>query len=135
MVDFRRVEPIFCDCCGKNLMDGVSDYSALVAWKTNEDGTVVEDVYFACKGDECDRKMSAVYGPTSWEDISDLAIPAVFIDWMLSIMTKLHDGHTYSDKAFEKIILLAANLSNVVTRDMTEAEEKRFRNLQEINNY
>jgi len=26
-------------------------------------------------------------------------------------------------------------LSNVVTREMTEAEEKRFRNLQEINNY
>ncbi len=134
LIDFRKVEPIKCDVCGKNLHESLCDYSALVAWSTSADCTVTEDVYFACKA-KCDEQMSTSIGMTSWEDLSDLAIPTVFVNWVLSTMSKLHDGHKYSEKAFEKLLLLIANMVKEVMREMTVEEERRFSNLSDIANY
>lgn len=130
--------PLICDCCGKDILEEMSrkSYSALIAylWDRGENRRQYKDIYIACKGD-CDQTLEQMYKNehgwfTSWYDLSDLVIPTMFIDHVLSIMNNLRDdASSFDEQFFKKYRKIVIALSQKVLREMTEEERQRTREL------
>lgn len=136
--------PLKCVGCGKDLLDELNrkDYQGVIALATKlrdgEDGGFhVVDVYWACKG-SCDRRASEKarlqHGAgTGWEDISDLAIPAWYLRWVLtSIRQTRSDYYTYTDTALKKEEYFLMAMAQKVLREMTDKERSRVGDLLQI---
>lgn len=99
----------------------------------NSDRT--EHIYFACKG-VCDDRLRAPLRAEKmidgWEDIPDLAIPTVYLRWVMSLLNELRGGKTYSDQAFDKMKDLLLNLFPLVFRHPSDEDTERVRALQQI---
>jgi hypothetical protein len=131
---------IKCDICGKDLLEALyqENYNGLVAQVEVRDPETgvqrVEEMYFSCKG-KCDKQLEnrywQKYGAVSgWHDLSDLAIPAEFLRWIIATLNRLRSGkHGYSDSAFRKEKTLIMGLAQKVFREMTERERERVREL------
>jgi hypothetical protein len=132
--------PIKCDVCGKDLLEALyrENYTGLIAQIEISDDKAgverVEEMYFACKG-KCDKQLQKLYWQKyhtscGWKDLSDLAIPAEFLRWIMATFNRLRSGqYGYSDSAFKKEKALIMALSQKVFREMTERERERVREL------
>ncbi len=132
-----------CKNCGKDLLKSLynEEYGGNVAFtrKTHENfdytqPDYVEEVYWSCKGD-CDVLLQRKYWEergllTRWMDISDLAIPAYFLRFILSTMNVIR-GETkiYSDAAYEQLKTFIMALAQKVLRETTARERDRVREL------
>ncbi len=121
--------PLSCVTCGKDLLEERTGIVVIVRqWKGEDRGKIV-NLYWACKG-ECDRRLEGDYVArgylTGWEDISDLAIPVVFMRWIMGHMNRMRAGEdVYADEAFEKLKEFTLAMAQVVVREESEAETKR----------
>ena len=128
--------PLYCASCGKELIESLNyeDYHAVIC-RVREDNTITNtrkiiDVYCACKG-KCDRELENEYfekqgAMTSWDDLSDLMIPALFIKRVLTTMNALRLGSVeFTDDAYEKEKDFILAMSQKVLREMTEDERNR----------
>ena len=137
--------PLQCEGCGKDLL-APHDYDGIVAVvekmseSQGEQGGEVSreivDVYWACKGD-CDRvlkqrvKLQGCY--TTWEDISDLAIPLIFTRWVIGRMNNIRSGReVYNDKAFDKFKTFTFRIAQLVLRDTSDEQKRRIDSLRDI---
>lgn len=137
--------PLKCASCGKELIESLNyeNYQALISQVSKYDETTntthIIDVYWACKG-ACDTKIEDKYfrkleATTAWEDISDLTIPVMFLNWVISIMNSIKNGSvTYTEEAFEKEKHFILAMSQKVLREMTEDERKRASLLFQLSN-
>ncbi len=125
--------PIKCDHCEKDLLESLhsESYSGVTCHVVQLGSNEILDVYWACKGD-CDKYLESKYlqlydnAITRWEDISDLEIPILFMQWIFTIMNLLRSGETkYTDQAFEKEKSFILAMGQKVLREMTEDEKKR----------
>jgi hypothetical protein len=135
--------PLHCVICEKDLLEALyrEEQTAIVALvrrynKSNEGepSAYIDDVYWACKG-ACDEKVENMYreqGPigTPWRDISDLANPALFLDWIFYHMINLQNHELpYTDSAFHKLLRVIVALSQKNLREMTAKERERAREI------
>ncbi len=70
-----------------------------------------------------------------WEDIPDIAIPAIFARWIVTPLNKLNSGDTYSPQAFKNFKEFILSVYPFVARDATQEEQKRIQYLIEIPAY
>jgi Restriction endonuclease len=135
--------PIECKKCGKELIESLNQehYNAVICRVVSSEDNFkkIIDVYWACKG-ECDRSLESYYysnhsAITRWQDISDLVIPVIFANWILSTMNRLRQSpEQYTDEAFKKEKQFILAMCQKVLREMTDDERKRARNLFELQN-
>lgn len=126
---FEEYEPLNCVCCGKDLLESRSGIIAFVTDLSSEPHKYV-DVYWACKG-KCDRYIEQTYNRkeyiTGWEDISDILIPGKFIEWNIAHMNRLRKNQDdWKDVAFEKLKDFIIKVSQLVIRNQTEEQIKRW---------
>jgi len=70
---------------------------------------------------------------TSWEDISDLIIPIVFMRWVITAMNGVRDGsHVFADKAYEKFTEFTFAVAQLVVRETSDEERERIQSLRSI---
>ncbi|MGB3422672.1 MAG: restriction endonuclease [Dolichospermum sp.] len=146
---YKRIKPrhqIFsqwlelkCDCCHKDLLDlnTLSLYQGLISFLVDEKN-FIHDIYFACKGDcnnTLESKIFKQYGyATQWEDISDLIIPAKYLQFVLGVINEIHNKEViYTDISLQKLRYFLASLGQIVFREMTEKERERLLDIQEHN--
>jgi len=125
--------PLRCFVCGRDLLESY--------YKTRDGGLIrmvettlskkppkkrVDAVLWACKG-ECDRAIDRRMTKTGrhdagWFDISDLAIPSLYLNRIFSIINIMQSGDEYAPDALkqEKDLLLA--MGQIVFRELTEEE-------------
>ena len=137
----NKYESLDCVVCGRDLLDGdiSSQYEALVALvrKDDEDYDVRRyvDVYWACKG-KCDEQKAKSYSDdhsTSWEDITDLLIPANYVRWHIGIINEMYDGtRQYNRASFEKLKEFTIKLAQLVVRNRSDAQGERLKDLAEL---
>ena len=142
-VSYKRIRPMHeifdqlvnlkCDVCGKDLFPDINEGkdTAIITsiQKLQNDKTIYVDTLCACKG-PCDQKIdhwaySHGYS-TSWEDLTDLARPNVYLRYVLCLINQLHDKdkYEYMDKALEneKHILIA--LAQKAFHEVTQEEKE-----------
>ena len=139
---FTEAPEILCKICNKNLLE-MEDKGIVTLWeKMGELGSPRPEhylcVFWTCRG-HCDhilrerlRRDTLVDG---WEDISDVAIPIIFIKWVMTIINGLRSGTTYSDEAFESIKDFLLHVFPYVARHPTKAEEQRIKDLTQVPHY
>lgn len=121
-----------CEVCGRDaLKDSVSGhYNANVLFGEGEDG-VVRHVVVVCKG-ACDKRkekqLFAQHGViTSWEDITDLCNPLIFLRRLFGIMNQQReDPAKFSDEAYEAVKQLFTALAQRTLRPALPADEERY---------
>jgi len=132
---FAEIADIKCDYCDKSLV--APELHGIVSiWHPYDDTRVnsdrTEHIYFACKG-VCDDRLRAPLRAErmidGWEDIPDLAIPTVYLRWVMSLLNELQGGKTYSDQAFDKMKDLLLNLFPLVCRHPSDQDTERVRAL------
>lgn len=140
---YDKLEPLQCECCGRNLFD--TEYKGLYAMFYANSGKEINDlacaqleqikrVYFACKG-RCDNILKrqclamglSEYG---WNDVSDLCIPSVWLSDIMGFINGVHDGTMNLDnEAFKKMKQLYIATFQYVARDLTTKEKGRLASL------
>lgn len=127
-----------CDYCTKSLLTP-EPHGIISLWHPYDDALDVrnrtEHIYFACKG-VCDDRLRTPLRAgkmiDGWEDISDLAIPTVYLRWVMSMLNELRSGKDYSDQAFDKMKDLLLNLFPLVCRHPSDDDAERVQALQQI---
>lgn len=133
------VETLACENCGKDLLTkDLIGRSIVVVISTYNNGRArdfkerIEALYCCCKG-ECDRILKNRYLRSGlvdgWEDLKDLAIPTVYIRWMMASLNKLRAGVTYDQTAFDKEKKMLIALFSRVARSLTSEERERIKTL------
>ena len=137
---FGDNEPIPCVNCGRDLLNPLQ--GVYTVWRSIEEtegtGSDFVDMYCACKGN-CDRSAKASIQAThgrricdAWDDISELAIPVIFIQKIMAYMNGTQRGDKWSDVAFTKFKKLLLAIYPYVVRNTTTAERERLKDLQRI---
>lgn len=139
-------EPLKCKCCGKDLLDREIIKQTMGIIVFVEDMEYAEekefkqskyiDIYWACKG-ECDRKLEKRYqgrkNSTTWEDISDIAIPGKYVMWNMTILNRIHDkDDIFEDIAYKRLKEFIIKVSQIVLRNQTEDQLERILSLSSI---
>ncbi|SNU06233.1 Restriction endonuclease [Lachnospiraceae bacterium] len=140
---YGKYQPLYCDICGKDLLQPniIKEYQGIVGFvvdskynKTNNKKRY-SYIYVACKG-ECDHIASEEYAKdsyTEWEDISDIAIPTPFLQYIMSFINGINKSSTiYSDEAYSKMKDIILKIAQLVMRESTEREMARIKDLQEL---
>ena len=130
---FAETPSLKCKYCQKELLDPEA-MGIIVFWDKirkdyeNED-RLIEEIYWCCKG-HCDSVLSGSRRQNkwtdSWEEISDLTIPVVFVKWVMMILNGHIFGTQYSDKAFEQLKDLLLNVFPYISREHTENKKERL---------
>lgn len=132
-----------CKVCGKELFDQ-DDKGIITTWEIFKSGVKnpkkIEYVFWTCRG-HCDRILSdTIHSERDdlldrWEDISDVMIPTTFFKWTMVIINQLHDGYVYSTDAIENYKDFLLQISQYISRELTEEEKKRIEVLKRIPDY
>ena len=137
---FDGIIKLKCDCCGKDLLNELvlEKEQGIVAFIEHFDEhtgiTEVEDIYFACKG-RCDmvlekKTMADSKTIIPWRDISDLAKPNQYLQYLLALVNQLHNNeYKYSDVAIEKEKYLLSAMAQKVFHEVTPEEKEELREL------
>ena len=129
---------LYCNVCRKDLLkdrDGIVEIGERLVDKKVH----VVDVNWACRG-RCDRVLELAFQKrdltTSWEDISDLSIPLVFMQWVITMMNSLREGtYVFTDAAYEKFREFTFAVAQLVVRETSDEERERIQNLRDIPAY
>jgi hypothetical protein len=126
------VEPgtVTCKRCGRDLLSPEPSGIAVV-WRDQSRDTI-HDYYCCCKG-ICDRELRAARAERgwvdSWEDITDIIIPTVFLRRIMTPVNQLGAGWQYTEDALKGLRdLLWAGFPRVA-RQLTTKEADRVRAL------
>jgi hypothetical protein len=127
---------LHCTYCHKDLLKSRDGIVAFAEQLTPENKIHIPDMYWACTG-KCDRAKEIAFTKedqiTTWEDISDLIIPMVFMKWMITAMNGIRDGSlVFDDKAYEKFREFTFALAQLVVRETTDKEKESLQSLQDI---
>lgn len=127
---------LFCNVCGKDLLKGPHGTVEFAEQLTSDNKIHIVDMYWACKG-TCNRTLQLAFEKrgfmTSWEDISDLIIPIVFMRWVIASMNGIRDGSDiFSDKAYEKFREFTFAVAQLVVRETSDEERERIESLRSI---
>jgi len=127
---------LFCDVCGKDLLKERDGIIAFADELIDDKKIRTVDMYWACRG-ECDRALEQAFRKrgfaTTWEDISDLMIPMVFMKWVITAMNSLRDGSlVFSDKAYKKFTELTFAVAQLVVRETSDEEIERLQSLRDV---
>jgi hypothetical protein len=135
---YNKYQPLCCDVCGKDLLArrSIEKYEGIIAFEIdNESGNdqeLIKSAYVACKG-ECDFIAKSVLPKrsiTKWNDISDLAIPNIYLKFVMGFINGIKIGRDiYSDEAYEKTKYTILSLSQLVMRELTDNEKQRIKSL------
>lgn len=132
--------PLQCKECGKDLLYALftESYNGLIGYAYKIDRALetphpVEHVYAACKG-PCDsaieRRLRRKGLTTAWLDVSDLASPLLFLQYVFSLMNSLRDGSAvFADAGYDELRSVVFALAQKVLRESNEEERERFRDL------
>ncbi|WP_171091236.1 MULTISPECIES: restriction endonuclease [unclassified Ruegeria] len=128
-----------CHVCNKDLLDHGSD-GIVTLWQTMKNGDYskpdfFESVCWTCRG-HCDQVLRKQKHKEdlidSWEDISDIKIPTVFLKWVISVLNDQRTDVAYSDEAFESLKQLLLTVFPHVARDLSTKEKERMSALVQI---
>ena len=128
----NELVPLTCANCGKNLLieNGIVVF---VKDRLVNDQTI--DLYGSCKG-ACDIKMREALRRetiTTWIDLGDLRIPAVFVQFIMSLLNQLRDNPQYvSDRAFIKNKDLVIAIAQNVLRNASFDQKTRIGQLLQL---
>jgi len=128
---------LFCNVCNKDLLKDRDGIVEIAEQLTNDNKIHIVDMYWACRG-KCDRALEVTFEKrgfiTSWEDISDLIIPIVFMKWVITAMNGIRDGShiIFSDKAYEKFREFTFAVAQLVVRETSDEERERIQSLRDI---
>ena len=140
---FDKYEPLYCDCCGKDLLDEsvVEEYMGMIAFvsdrsfreQNNYKKDKIVDIYCACKGN-CDRKLEQRYTAqgysTGWEDISDLKIPYKYVQWIMANMNNIREGNVvFEDDAYAKLKHIILCIGQYVIKGNSDSDIERIKEL------
>jgi hypothetical protein len=123
---------IFCENCGRNLLD--EGANGMYVFLTRYDGSQkkITGFHIVCKGD-CDRQLILrVRKPgevDGWDDIDDLKIPVVFLRKAFGVMNSLRGGASWDDEAFEKFRRFLIEMARYSMRALTEKEKEKVKHL------
>ncbi len=133
-----------CMVCNKELLlhDG---YRGLICMWSKIDGDgndFIKEFTWSCKG-HCDQvlehKHRLVYPNyeynNSWEDISDVMIPTIYLKWIMTIFNQQKSGTIYDDKAFENMKEFLLQVYPHISRHLTQKEKERLEMLSVIPSY
>lgn len=128
--------PLPCKVCGKDLLKERSGIVALAEKRTSKRVTEIVDIYWACKGN-CDRAVEEQFDKrqllTVWDDIEDLAIPFIFLRWIMGFMNDTRDGNTiFTEESYAKFKEFSIRVAQVVLRGTSKAERERIKDLMSI---
>lgn len=127
---FNEYFPLECSHCKKDLIENHCEGNNIgnLCYVMTSDNNII-DVYFACYGN-CDKHLEDYYfekygAITKTDNISDLIIPALYIQWVIDRFNELElkDVH-YTKEAFDKIKKITIALSQIVMREMTEQDRE-----------
>jgi hypothetical protein len=150
---YKRIRPIHnvldrhidlkCDNCGKDLLEELytSDFQSVIAQaftRGKDRIRKVHAIYCSCKG-ACDKVLETraykqYNALTSWEDISDIAMPNQFLRFIVANMNQLRSGDEFSAEAFEKQKHVIMAVAQKVFREVTDEERERMRAVLQIPN-
>lgn len=127
---------LYCNACGKDLLEDRDGIVAFAESLTDDNKIHTVDMYWACRG-QCDRALELAFEKrglmTSWEDISDLSIPLVFMKWVITAMNGVRaDTYTFTDVAYEKFKEFTFAIAQLVVRETSDEERERIQSLRDI---
>lgn len=141
----RKYAPLRCKVCGKDLLhrDILDKYGGIVVFvqdmdyfEDNNRKNKYTEVYCVCKG-MCDRKMEIMprsyANITTWNDISDLVIPAQFLNFVIALMNRIRSyDDIYTDEAYTDMINIIISLAQITMKRQTEEDIRRLNELSEL---
>jgi hypothetical protein len=146
MADYKREHPIparlftnpaeiQCQRCRKNLLEP-NRSGIVVSWEDvaelDRGHRKIVHFYWCCKG-SCDDALKHLHRGSGlvdgWVDISDVAIPTVYLRWIMATFNELNQGVQYSSEAFRKLKLFMIGLGPYVVRELTSEEREQIDNL------
>jgi hypothetical protein len=134
---------IKCNLCGKDLSanrDGIVCFGNKIFESNDEfkenDKIEIIDMYWSCRG-RCDSIMESEFRNrgmlTTWEEFGDLAIPMVFMRWVIAMMNRLRGGvYSYSDEAYEKYLEFTLAMAQLVVKETSQEDRQRIETLTDI---
>lgn len=134
---FGVYEPLECVVCGKDLLIDKKGNIALVI-NVRENPELVLDFYWACRRQACDglvtqKAWDEHQAITKWEGLDDLSVPMVYMRWIGSHLTRLHEGReVFTDQAFERFRHAAMCISQLVVKETTPEQWARLQDLTTI---
>ncbi|WP_132254377.1 restriction endonuclease [Methylobacterium segetis] len=142
---FGDYAEIRCDICSKDVLSlSVSEpFSANLVWGITRQKPRAKQEYkylmVGCKGG-CDRALSdQVHAEgllDAWEDIGDLCNPLIYMKNICSYTNLLRSPRTkVSDQAHQKLLQIYIAISQRTLRDVTKDDEKRFRQIQILDEF
>lgn len=127
-----------CCCCQKPLYVGgrfQGNYVELS--KDRECKKEIVDIFLTCK-DSCIRKIDQSYfergfNPIEWRELSDLAIPELFLQHVNYMIDQLNKGACFfSEEALKKEKEVLSIISQCIYRSTTKEEQKRLKVLRNV---
>lgn len=139
---YDKLEPLLCDCCGKNLFEnaGMGMYCQYRLDPCyGEDGHPmqkdrnIKKIVLSCKG-ECDSKLRYMYTQSGYQDagwweFDDLCVPTIWIDRMMSFLNEIYDDKDVDREAFDKMKQIFIASFQYVARHLTSKEKERVTSL------
>lgn len=130
---FERYVPLPCKVCGTDLLieDKIDNQAGIVVFEYNraEPERRYLHTYAVCKG-RCDAVLSKAVrsrgNSTSWFDISDIALPPQFADYVGNLITEWASP-SYSTHCREDMRSILRAIAQRVMRVPTFAELERYR--------
>ena len=127
-----------CNCCKKPLYTEGQLHGNYVELSKDKQGKKeIVDILFTCK-DACVNKINQSYfergfNPIEWRELSDLAIPELFLQHVNYLLNQLNNGECiFTEEALRKEKEVLSILGQSVFRDTTEEEQKRLKVLRSV---
>jgi hypothetical protein len=134
--------PLRCVICDKDLLEMYykephSGLIRMVETKLSEapQKNRIDAVLWACKlkcNPIIDHRLAQEGHYPGWSDISDLAIPSLYLHRILTIFNLLHSGTEYAPSALEQEKDLLLAMGQIVFRELTEEERENTRETIEL---
>lgn len=122
----KKFEPLKCAYCKKDVL--TNEQSGLLVLVEHIETKNLNDIYISCDGECYDILKELRVGEMEidkWLDINELKNPVLFLQFVMGILDKMHNGMQFSDEILENIKTIIAKSAQYVMRDMT-VEEKEF---------
>lgn len=129
-----------CEYCGKELLGETPSGNIVKLFKpiSIDNSKTYQDIYWCCKG-HCDRKLKQERCHTnlidSWEDITDILIPHVYLKWIMALFNNLYSGQVYKKDIFNKQKIFIIALFPYISRELSKEQKKRFKTLSWLPDY